>query len=64
MHTLNTLTYFLVMIGSVSLGLIGLFDINLVEVIFGTSTVLMNLIYFLIGVSGLYSVKHLGTIIK
>lgn len=64
MLSVKMISYFLVIIGSVGLGLMGLFGIDLVGTIFGTSTVLTNLVYFLIGVSGLYSVKHLGTTIK
>ncbi len=64
MKTLTMITYLFVILGSVSLGLVGLFDVNLITVIFGSSEVLTNLVYFLIGVSGLYSVKHLGTVIK
>ena len=59
MINIKTTSYFLIIVGAISLGLQGLFGIDLVGSIFGTSEVLTKLVYFLIGVSGLYGVTHL-----
>lgn len=44
----------LLVIGGLNWGLVGLFDINLVEAIFGAETLLTNIIYALVGLSALY----------
>ncbi len=59
MINVKTTSYFLILVGAISLGLQGLFGVDLVGSIFGTSVVLMKLVYFLIGVSGLYGITHL-----
>lgn len=59
MINIKTTAYFLIILGSISLGLQGVFGIDLVGSIFGTSVVLTKLVYFLIGVSGLYGITHL-----
>lgn len=59
MLNVKTMAYFLILVGSISLGLQGLFGVDLVGSIFGTSEVLTKLVYFLIGVSGLYGITHL-----
>lgn len=43
----------LVVIGAISWGLIGLLNINIVSLIFGTGTVLERVVYVLVGLSGL-----------
>jgi uncharacterized membrane protein YuzA (DUF378 family) len=42
----------LVVLGALNWGLVGLFDVNLVEEIFGTGTV-ADVIYVIVGVAGL-----------
>lgn len=44
----------LVIIGGLNWGLIGFFDYNLVEAIFGINSALSNIIYDLVGISALY----------
>lgn len=44
----------LVVIGGLNWGLIGLLNINLVEMIFGSGTLLSRVIYISIGVSAVY----------
>ena len=43
----------LAIIGALNWGLVGLFNVNLVEQIFGMGTGLSKLIYILVGLSGL-----------
>lgn len=45
----------LTVLGAVNWGLIGLFDVNLVERLFGTMPQVVKIIYILIGLSGLVS---------
>lgn len=46
----------LVIVGALNWGLIGLFDFNIVTVIFGSMALLVKLIYILIGLSALFLV--------
>lgn len=50
----------LMIIGAVNWGLIGLFNFNLVEAIFGDMTLLSRIIYILVGVAGIYGLTFLG----
>jgi hypothetical protein len=53
MKVLNWIVIILVIVGAVNWGLVGLFGLDLVAVIFGTAA-LAKLIYILVGLSGLY----------
>lgn len=44
-------------IGCVNWGLIGLFNFNLVAILFGSMSLLSRIIYGLVGLSGLYLIK-------
>ena len=54
MKPLNLITLILIIIGGLNWGLIALADFNLVTVLFGTDSVLTNVIYGLVGLSSLY----------
>lgn len=57
---MDTLALVLVIIGALNWGLIGLFEFDLVASIFGgQSSALSRLIYGLVGLAGLYSLKFL-----
>ena len=49
----------LVIIGAINWGLIALFKFDLVAAIFGDFSVLSRIIYGLVGLAGLYSIKFL-----
>lgn len=49
----------LVIIGAINWGLIALFKFDLVAAIFGDYSVLSRIIYGLVGLAGLYSIKFL-----
>lgn len=53
-NSLDTLMTSLLVIGGLNWGLVGLFDINLVEALFGAETLMTNIIYALVGLSALY----------
>lgn len=56
MKALHMVTFLLVIVGGINWGLVGLFDLNLVSVIFGGFPGLEQLIYVLVGVSAVYLV--------
>ena len=52
----------LVIIGAVNWGLIGIFKLDLVNLIFGNMTWMTRVIYTLIGISGLYLLSLYGRV--
>ena len=58
MKRLDVLAAILVVIGALNWGLVGLFGFNLVFALFGT-TVLTNLVYILVGLSGVYQAAQI-----
>ena len=52
----------LVIIGAVNWGLIGLFLLDLVSLLFGNMTWLSRVIYTLVGISGLYLLSLYGRV--
>lgn len=52
----------LVIIGAVNWGLIGIFKLDLVNLIFGNMTWLSRIIYTLVGISGLYLLNLYGRV--
>lgn len=54
MKTVHIIAYTLLWVGGLNWGLIGLFNFNLVEMLFGTG-MLANLVYILVGVSAVYT---------
>lgn len=56
MKLLHIASYTLVVVGALNWGLIGLFDFNLVNMIFGSMGGVENLVYILVGVAAGYSV--------
>lgn len=55
MKIISNIALTLVIIGALNWLLVGLFEFNLVDEIFGTLTWLTRLIYILVGISGLWS---------
>lgn len=54
----------LVIIGGLNYGLVGFFDYNLLESIFGAGTAIMRIIYAFIGVAALWSIFYLARCCK
>lgn len=54
---LDWIALILVIIGGLNWGLVGLFDYNVVDALFGTGTVTM-VIYILVGLSALYMIYY------
>lgn len=59
MKAIDTIALVLVIIGAIVWGLIGLFNFNLVDKIFGTMSIISRIIYTLVGISGLWAIKLL-----
>jgi len=56
MQTLQKICLLLTIIGAINWGLIGIFDFNLVDTIFGIGSVLSRIIYSLVGIAGLVNI--------
>lgn len=59
MKIVDKIALVLIIIGAINWGLIGFFDFNLVDSIFGTMSVVSRIIYALVGISGLWGIKLL-----
>ena len=56
METLQKICLVFTIIGAIVWGLIGLFDFNLVTALFEEGSVMVRIIYSLVGISGLVSI--------
>ena len=67
MRMLDIVTLFLVIVGAVNWGLVGLFEFDLVAAItgddFGETNAVSRIIYTLVGISGLYQVTLLARLL-
>lgn len=59
MQTLQKVALTLIIIGAINWGLIGLFDFNLVETLFGVDNVITKIVYVLVGISGIIDISLL-----
>ena len=59
MKVIDTIALILVIIGAINWGLIGFFNFNLVDTLFGVMSIISRIIYALVGVAGLWSIKLL-----
>ena len=59
MKVVDKIALVLIIIGAINWGLIGLFNFNLVDSIFGSMSVVSRIIYALVGISGLWGIKLL-----
>lgn len=57
MKAIDTIALILIIIGAINWGLVGIFNFNLVEAIFGGLSVITRIIYILVGISGLWGIK-------
>ena len=54
MNWLHMVSFLLMVVGAVNWGLVALFDMNLVDMVFGAGSQLGMMVYVLVGVSGVY----------
>ena len=59
MKIIDKIAIVLVIIGAINWGLIGIFNFNLVDTIFGAMSILSRIIYILVGISGLWTLRLL-----
>lgn len=59
MKVIDKIALVLVIIGAINWGLVGIFNFNLVDAIFGTMSIISRIIYILVGISGLWAIKLL-----
>ena len=62
MKVVNYIALTLVIIGALNWLLVGLFQFNLVDTIFGIGSVISRIVYVLVGISGLWSIALYGKI--
>ncbi|MBP6098461.1 MAG: DUF378 domain-containing protein [Candidatus Levybacteria bacterium] len=56
---LHMVAYILLFVGGLNWGLVGLFNVDLVDLIFGGSSILAKLVYILVGASAVFlAVTH------
>lgn len=56
MEILQKICLTLTIIGAIVWGIIGIFDINIVEAIFGVNNMINRVIYTLVGIAGLINI--------
>lgn len=56
MDTVNTIAKVLVIIGGLNWGLVGFFQYNLVDQLFGVDSVVARVVYVLVGLAALYMI--------
>ena len=59
MKIIDKIALALVIIGAINWGLIGIFNFNLVDTIFGAMSIISRIIYILVGISGLWGIRLL-----
>lgn len=59
MRVIDKIALVLVIIGAVVWGIIGIFNFNVVDAIFGVDSIVSRIIYILVGISGLWAIKLL-----
>ena len=55
MNTIYKVALVMVIIGAINWGMLGIFNVNLVSLLFGEDTFLTNFVYALVGICGLIS---------
>lgn len=64
MRIINTIALILVIIGGLNWGLIGLFNFNLVDFLFGEGSILSRIVYILVGISALWCISLFSKIFE
>lgn len=62
MKVVNIIALVLIIIGAINWGLIGAFNFNLVDMLFGVNTILSRIIYGLVGIAGLWALTFFNRI--
>ena len=59
MQIIQKIALVLIIIGAVNWGLVGLFDYNLVDSLFGVGSMISKIIYILVGIAGIIDISLL-----
>lgn len=59
MKIIDKIALVLVIIGAIVWGIIGIFNFNIVDALFGAGSIFSKIIYILVGISGLWAIKLL-----
>lgn len=60
MKAINLVTLFLIIVGGLNWGLVGLFGFDLVAALFGAGSLLARIVYILVGVAALWQLYPLS----
>ena len=64
MRIINTIALILVIVGGLNWGLIGFFNFNLVDFLFGAGSFLSRLVYILVGIASLWCISRFAKIFE
>lgn len=64
MKIINTIALILVIVGGLNWGLIGFFNFNLVDFLFGAGSILSKLVYILVGIASLWCISLFAKIFE
>lgn len=64
MKSLDIVSLILIIIGGLNWGLVGAFDFNLVDSIFGEGSALSRIVYVLVGLAAVYALYPLSRILS
>lgn len=59
-NMLEWIGFVLVVVGAINWGLVGAFEFNLVDTLFGEGSLLSRLVYVLVGLAGVYTLYALN----
>lgn len=59
MKIIDKIALVLVIIGAIVWGIVGIFNFNIVDALFGEGSIISRIIYTLVGISGLWAIKLL-----
>lgn len=62
MKVIDYIALVLVIIGAINWGLIGLFGFDLVATLFGSMSVVSRIVYTLVGIAGLWSIRFFAKV--
>lgn len=61
MNAVDYISWILIVVGGLNWGLVGLFDFNLVDSLFGAGSGLAKIVYILVGLAAVYAIFAMFT---
>ena len=59
MRTIDVIAAILLVVGGINWGLIGLFNFDLIEALFGSAPIFIKIVYSLVGIAAVYQIVSL-----